>query len=957
MEHARGVSRSRMISWVLLASTLGPDAGSASIERSPDVQQPPIIHFYLSVAKLPFTHDAGAGVTLADLRFDQTADGLPRVTLDLPGEAYFALEPTLIPTKEFPERLGPGPANGYVAFRVPPLKPVSGQLIVRVRDSAGGAPSGRVVRLPFSIGPVAVEDGGDAGRDSFYRVKGRYYETLARLNPPGAGWFRHLAREARALHRGSPAPSPPDADAPPRADDLESTYALFSGGQALSENLQLDRLLLPGAVGGKLVDLSTVTGITLHDFDWDSLTAGLDPERDPLAAYVPADQHAIFFPSFDAFVRMIDEASSQAGLVLQLSSPRSQDFRTLERYERQLGVSLDALARLLGPELLESTAMTGSDPYVRTGSDVALLLEAHAASPIVEFLAARQDEQSRAYPSAESVTGNAYGVSYRGVRSPDRRLSSYVMDTGNVVVLTNSVHQLERIARVATGGEPSLAASPEYVFFRGRYPRGGDETAFLVVTDATIRRWCGPRWRIAGSRRTRAAAALIEAQASAMTVTQVSAMDSLARGIAPAAPIDTDLPRLLEGDLVWTETGVRSSVYGDLGFLTPIAEIPLSHATEAEVDQYRRWRDTYEQNWRRFFDPIAVRFALDAESLATDVTVMPLIEGTEYRGLIRLTRGAEIAADAGDRHGDALVHFGMSIDTGSESMVRWTSTARSMAQDLAPDPLAWLGGSISVYADDDAFWSEMERSENPREFLKENYHRLPVALNAEVTSVLGLAAFLTAVRAFSDGAAPGLATWEALEHRGRPYVRVSARRDGRPRDDTPEIVLYYAATPRRFILSLNEGVLKRALDRLLAESASAGAESAPLGEPWLGRNVCLQVHRRFVDVLDAADQDRILRERSFANLPILNEWRRRYPDEDPVALHERFWHTTLVCPGGGAYVWNAKWQTMQSSAYGHPGEPKEGPPTSLSLLTSLTFGNFGLTFEDHGLRARLVLRR
>ena len=39
------------------------------------------------------------------------------------------------------------------------------------------------------------------------------------------------------------------------------------------------------------------------------------------------------------------------------------------------------------------------------------------------------------------------------------------------------------------------------------------EDAFLMITDATIRRWCGPEWRIGASRRTRAASSLSELQA------------------------------------------------------------------------------------------------------------------------------------------------------------------------------------------------------------------------------------------------------------------------------------------------------------------------------------------------------------------------------------------------------------------------------------------------------------
>mgnify|MGYP001098909831 CR=1 FL=1 len=68
-----------------------------------------------------------------------------------------------------------------------------------------------------------------------------------------------------------------------------------------------------------------------------------------------------------------------------------------------------------------------------------------------------------------------------------------------------------------------------------------------------------------------------------------------------------------------------------------------------------------------------------------------------------------------------------------------------------------------------------------------------------------------------------------------------------------------------------------------------------------------------------------MQEMSWSNLPILNEWKRLYPDQDPVKVHQRLWQVRLVDPAGGAYVWNEQYQTMESTKYGHPGAPKEGP--------------------------------
>ena len=47
---------------------------------------------------------------------------------------------------------------------------------------------------------------------------------------------------------------------------------------------------------------------------------------------------------------------------------------------------------------------------------------------------------------------------------------------------------------------------------------------------------------------------------------------------------------------------------------------------------------------------------------------------------------------------------------------------------------------------------------------------------------------------------------------------------------------------------------------------------------------------------------------------------------------------------------------MESSAYGHPGEPVDGPslPPGLDVVTA---ADVGLTFEENGLRARARVSR
>ena len=192
------------------------------------------------------------------------------------------------------------------------------------------------------------------------------------------------------------------------------------------------------------------------------------------------------------------------------------------------------------------------------------------------------------------------GLEYHGRRSPDRSVSSYVATLDGAVVVTNSLEQLKRLAEVAKGETPSIATLPEYTFFRTRYPRAdADETALVFLSDATIRRWCGPRWRIATSRRTRAAAVLAEMQASQL--------DPLVRGKVEPGPIHTDLPLADDAKLTLDAAGVTSSVHGTLLFHDADRRGPDGQGHQGRSRRLRTLARRLPAKLDGRFDPIALR--------------------------------------------------------------------------------------------------------------------------------------------------------------------------------------------------------------------------------------------------------------------------------------------------------------------------------------------------------------
>ena len=900
----------------------------------------------LAVGRAVAAENAYYDVSLGDLKLTQgqlpatvsgvllgTAQSRGYAILDGQGEAYL----------RFPADLAWQSPIANVALSVcaPAGQDVTGKLCVPRQDAKGMDSLSFV--LPASLASPQA-------RDRFLGAKEDYYRNLLSRGIPGAAWFRHQVRVTQA-ERGVAAAAltvPVRPGVPPGAGGgIEDTYAVLTGGRAVSENLQLDRLLLPSGPADETVDVTTLPGITAPNMDWAPLLKDLSVTKDPLADLIPADQHALLFPNFDAFMALLDEAKAQGTPVLRLLDARSEDSRVQERYERQLCLSANALSRALGPHLIDSVAVTGADPFMPMGTDVALLYEGKDVAALRQLIEARVAAGSTAVPGAEQVHGEVASIAYTGVRSPNRAVCSYVATIGGAVVVTNSLVQLERIANASQGKVPSLASLPEYSFFRGRYPRGdAAETALLIVPDAAIRRWCGAQWRIADSRRTRAAALMAEIQAEHA--------DELVKGTLKTGPIDAgSAPGL--GLASMTPNGVSSSIYGSLEFLTPVSELAPAKVTATEAAAYQSWRDRYQSSWRQYFDPIAVRFSVTPTRLSADLTVMPLIGGTDYAPLIALTRGVAIGEKAGDPHQGALLQYAMALSPDSEPVRQVAGMATTWGAHLGLQPLAWMGQTVTVFADDSPFWEELKKAEDRDSFMENNWQRLPIAAEAEVKDPLKLAAFLATLRGFVESSGPGLTVWENLTYGQQPYVKVHPSASAPPEEQKGAV--YYASLPDLLILTVNEDVLKAALDR---HSARAKGEPVPgADKAWLGSSMCLRADAKALaflrDVSDAGFRS-TMRQRSWDNIPILNEWKRRYPDRDPVEVHQQLYETRLVCPGGGTYVWDERDRTMMSTVYGHPAAPKEGPGWPEAVLRLLS-GDFGVTFEHQGLRAKAVLER
>jgi hypothetical protein len=751
------------------------------------------------------------------------------------------------------------------------------------------------VAYEFEFDPKQFEE---ASKSDYESVRAKHYTRLAQSTIPGGDWFRYKAGDAyKADER---------ANRWRNLGQFDSTFNMFTGQRAVSENLALDReLILGNSKDGKPVDVSTIKGVTVEAIDWSERIVDAPTPIDPLAMIIPHNQHAAFFDSIKDLNQVVQLAETEGLHYFGAMTNRKTYDGLAKKYQRQMGLLIpDILAETMP---VKSVAITGGDPFLPSGSDLCIIFGTEAPQVLMATLHAMIQAQATINGGNLSSETTIDGSRTYGYGNSDRSFSSYLTAGENYVAVSNSLGQLTNINRVLKRETPSLGSLEEFKFFRQRYPLKDEASAFVFLSDATIRRWASPAFRIAAARRTRAAAVI--GQATAQHIDGIE--------------IDKTYQKLVGELSLHGQNTVHSEIFNTLEFLTPVSDIEIDTVSSAEKEGYERWRRGYESGWVRF-DPIALSIDITEQSLGVDLSVIPLRLNSDYEEWIRTAGEATLDQQAMTPHPESLLMVSHAIDTSSDTFRMANTQSSAMLPGIGANPLAWVGDSLSIFVDQDPFWDEMNQAEDSEDFIEENLSRLPVGLHVSCKSPMKLALFLTTLRSFSEQAAPGLLNWETREHEETPYVVIhTTERAGLP--NNMEIKIHYAAMPEAFILTLNEDILKRAITRNL-DHKEAKNDMPDNGEDSVHQvfaQTKLSALKTYMNLVDG-DLTKDQQFTSWAALPILNEWKKQFPGKDPLQVHYDYFKETIHCPGGKGYQWNEAIDSMESVAFGHPEAPRDG---------------------------------
>jgi hypothetical protein len=785
--------------------------------------------------------------------------------------------------------------------------------------------------------------------------------------------FYSFAREATGRKYGVMAP----AWVKRQVDDPEHRlYEITTGADALAETLQLHRLLQPNGKSEKpraerSVDLSEVRGVKVPEQPWGQLLEGKKPEVEPLARLVPADNYYVHFKSIRKFLEFGDLLDLWGTSVLRVYEMKSRDCRLRQRYERQLCLKSTALGKVLGPAVVKSVAVTGSDPFVREGTDVAILFQV-ANRPLFLAVVEKFLEEARKEHGDGLREGrdDYHGTTIEHFVTPLREVSLHRAVVGDFVIYANSAAGIRRVLDARREGSRCLADADDFRYLRTIFPPNDEaEDGLVYLSDAFLRQLTGPASRIKERRR-------VEALTSLYMVTNAALFCAWETGKLPAGheaalagaglrPEDVAVP---EGKGVRWDAERRlavSDVYNTLHFATPLIELPIDRVTPAEAKAYDDFRQEYEKLWRTYYDPIGLRFSFDNRRVRVETHILPLAASGQYRtllalggqGTFRFEPRREAVVDFGLSVGDLPI--GLQLDENPflrrmvEVLIRWEADARTnLRQEY--DRMFWklrLGVSLQGKEDQgEAGVAEIVNliriiaGDEPavRKHKGVAIHRVPISGEKYRQAVDSLE------RLSKQLDLPPLTTLLALL----------------PRQEAPP-ALHVAAVGRTVLISADEGSIKKRIDQ--AEQRKKGGGAKP-PESDRESNAAL-----FISPANARAAASLFLEHEGHSLALLNNsvWDCFYqagllaPDAADSVRQQTARHFlgfVPVSPDGSPYRYDARRGEVVSERHGSQRRPDwhdQVAPTSEpgKFLEQIQSLRAELRFLDNGLHTTVTIER
>jgi hypothetical protein len=438
---------------------------------------------------------------------------------------------------------------------------------------------------------------------------------------------------------------------------------------------------------------------------------GRTPELFPVVKLIPHDNYYCHFSSISKEIAASDLFKQWGGSLLRAITVSARDSDLPSRYMNQLCVDLSALTRLFGDLVIGEVAITGGDPFLRTGTDVALIIQVKSRRIFDRITNGYINRVLSDNQDAQASVSRYEGISIKSIVTPDRRISSHSAYLGEYKVNSNSMDTLKLIIDTFANRRKSMADNLDLQYMRTIFPGTTEaEDGFIYLSDSFIRKLLSPRWKIENQRRIICQNHLrMIANAGTMYRTEMRKNPSI-ETIINEEYLSEKVTRCPDrGSYSIDESGrAFCTVHNCLQYCTPISSISLDMVADVEAKDYKQFVQRYSRYWSRFFDPIGIRLRL-GDSIEAETCILPLIENSMYNQLREIIGGEPVRLNSQVMTDHTVVSITSKLGAESEQVRGIQKKLQEEISFVSPDISKWIGENFSVaFYDSDVLFTFAE---------------------------------------------------------------------------------------------------------------------------------------------------------------------------------------------------------------------------------------------------------
>jgi len=848
----------------------------------------------------------------------------------------------------------------------------------KVKLSVFGRDSGELLAEPSIITSVELElpsvDGGNAELLKEWATEQAKEYIIRVLDSPHSSYYQYWLLQAKHKYSLWDSVYERSIRNVNRRDRRPDLYAMTTGALAIQESLQLEEMTGRRDIpSGRNVPISTLEGPDIKSHPFKEMLQGRRPRTFAVASLIPYDNYYCHFTSISKEIAASDLIKQWGASLLRSITVTARDSDLQSRYMNQLCIDISELTRLLGDFVIGEIAITGGDPFLKEGSDVALIIKVKSRRVFNRMMGAYAKRMLKANRDARVSESKYEGIAIRSIVTADRRISSHSAYLGDYKVYSNSMDTLKLIINTYAKKRKSMAENLDFKYMRTIFPgTAAAEDGFIYMSDSFIRKLLSARWKIEAQRRIICQTHLrMIANAATMYGTEMRKKPSI-ETLIEEKYLSEKVNRCPDGGTYSLGEPGRAfcTVHNCLQYCTPISSIALEEAAKAEAEDYKQFVRRYNDFWSRYFDPIGIRLRL-GNRIEAETCILPLIENSMYNRLREIVGGEPVQLGSQVLTDRTIASITSKLHLDSE-IIDEIDKMRSQIFPTLPPIRDCIGDSLSLnFYDSDVlftfaeegmgmFGGWMDLEEQIIVGLIASSINLPlyavVDLKDEQLGRTFIREFLKLFQRQSAAEGRGFGSEFAIErysagqHKGHTINTLVLRLL------VVKFRLHYAIASQRLIVSTKRYVLEKVLDSL--DAMQPGGDASAVGNVQL--NIQPRAFDRLRPIVRIGWQER-MREACLKNIEPIRVLVECYDATEKTlnATSKKVEGVTVRCPSGGAYKYDSARDIVYCTVHGnrnHPRQPVEVKENEglLNFISRMTDFSVRFRFTEEGIMTKVA---